>query len=203
VADRSQVLLADATGRVVGTSEKLAAHRAPGLLHLAFSVFLFDGEGRTLVQQRARSKYHFPGIWANACCSHPEPGEETDLAGSARRRLRDELGLEWTGPLTDVGAFVYRAADAATGLVEHESDHVLVGTLERRAPVLEPVPDPSEVAAWRWVEVSEVVGLGEKQGYAPWFAEALDIALRADAPEISSACAARPRAEPGSPSTGP
>ncbi|MGH9296215.1 MAG: isopentenyl-diphosphate Delta-isomerase, partial [Acidimicrobiales bacterium] len=82
--ERSAVVLVDEAGTRLGLLDKLGAHRAPGRLHLAFSVFVFRG-GEVLVQRRAASKYHFPGVWANACCSHPEPGE--DLVASARRRL--------------------------------------------------------------------------------------------------------------------
>lgn len=166
------VVLADASGRPVGTADKLSAHRMPGALHVAFSVFLFDPAGRTLLQRRAASKYHFPGIWANACCSHPEPGEE--IVASARRRLREELGIDFTGELAEVGAFVYRAEDAASGLVEHEYDHVLVGTLPAGASV---TPDPEEVDEWRWVGVADVASAGPDDGFAPWFAEALAIAV--------------------------
>jgi len=149
---------------------KLAAHEAPGHLHLAFSVFLFDPAGRLLVQQRASSKYHFPGIWANACCSHPEPGDE--LVASAQRRLAEELGV--TAELRDAGSFVYRAVDPVSGRVEHELDHVLVGTLN---PGEVPAPAPDEVEAVAWVEPGDLSGAGPERGYAPWFAEALRIAL--------------------------
>ena len=179
--DRSQVQLVDEDGHSAGTMAKLAAHEAPGHLHLAFSVFLFDAAGRLLVQRRASSKYHFPGMWANACCSHPEPGEE--LVASAGRRLEEELGV--TTDLRDVGTFVYRAVDPASGRVEHELDHVLVGTLADGAL---PEPAADEVEAVAWVEPGEVAGAGPERGYAPWFAEALEIALAA---EGSSGCEER------------
>ncbi len=168
--ERREVVLVDEGGRTVGVGGKRAAHEPPGHLHLAFSAFAFLPGGEMLVQRRASSKYHFQGVWANACCSHPEPGE--DLVRSARRRLREELGVDCE--LTDVGEFVYRAVDPVSGLVEHEYDHVLVGRLD---PAVEPRPDPEEVEAWRFVDPGEVAGAGEEEGYAPWFAEALAIAL--------------------------
>jgi isopentenyl-diphosphate delta-isomerase len=174
VPDRSQVLLVDEQGHVLSTMAKLDAHEAPGHLHLAFSVFLFDGSGRLLVQKRASSKYHFPGIWANACCSHPEPGE--DLVASAERRLAEELGV--SAQLDDVGSFVYRAVDPVSGRVEHEFDHVLVGTL---ADGDEPRPAPDEVDAVEWVEPGSVLDAGPERGYAPWFAQAFAIARTATA----------------------
>ncbi len=169
MANRTQVVLVDETGRSVEPSDKHAAHEAPGQLHRAFSVFLFRHDDTMLVQQRAQSKYHFGGIWANACCSHPEPGE--DLVTSAQRRVREELGIECE--LTEVGSFTYRAVDPVSGLVEHEFDHVLVGQTTAR----ELAPDPDEVQDWRFVEVSSVTGAGEESGYAPWFSEALAMAV--------------------------
>lgn len=171
----------DGSGRAVGPSPKREAHLPPGRLHLAFSVFLFREDGSVLLQRRARSKYHFPGVWANACCSHPEPGE--DLVDSARRRVREELGIapEAVPSLEPAGTFVYRAEDPVSGLVEHEYDHVLVGRLlGEAAEALSPLPD--EVDAVRFADVREVSGAGEREGLAPWFEEALAIAWPAYRP---------------------
>lgn len=167
--NRDAVVLVSYEGTPLGESEKQRAHEQPGRLHLAFSVFLFRPDGSMLLQRRARSKYHFPGIWANACCSHPEPGEE--LVSSARRRLGEELGLDCE--LADVGTFTYRAVDPHSGLVEHEFDHVLVG--EGELGEISPAPD--EVEEVRFVRPEEVTSAGPKEGFAPWFAEALAIAL--------------------------
>ncbi len=167
--ERSAVVLVDEAGSRLGLLDKLGAHRAPGRLHLAFSVFVFRG-GEVLVQRRAASKYHFPGVWANACCSHPEPGE--DLVASARRRLFEELGIDLE--LFDVGVFVYRAVDSASGLVEHELDHVLV----TEAPDgLEPSPAPEEVDEVAWRPIEAVAAAGPDDGYAPWFSRAIELAL--------------------------
>lgn len=165
--ERTTVVLVDAQGRPLAAAPKKQAHEPPGQLHLAFSVFLFRPDGRLLVQQRARSKYHFPGVWANACCSHPEWGE--DLVSSATRRVREELGVDCA--LTERGAFVYRAVDPVSGLVEHELDHVLVGEI-----AADPRPDPAEVEQWDLVDPAAVAGYGPAEGYAPWFAEALALA---------------------------
>jgi isopentenyl-diphosphate delta-isomerase len=171
------VVLVDPSGAVQGEAAKLEAHRPPGRLHLAFSVFLYRDDGRTLLQQRAAAKYHFPLVWANACCSHPGPGEE--LVRSAEERVREELG--WSTTLTDVGSFVYRATCPSSGLVEHELDHVLVGRAEG-----DPVPDPSEVAATRWVDPADLFadggGAGGSAGaLAPWLVPALRLAEAARA----------------------
>ncbi len=181
--ERPTVLLVDELGRALGPSDKLEAHEAPGRLHLAFSVFLFR-DRQLLLQQRATSKYHFPGIWANACCSHPAPGDA--IVDSAERRVREELGLD--ADLDDVGTFIYRAVDPGSGLVEHELDHVLVGTLAVDA---EPNPDPGEVAAVMWVPVRELSAGSAAElpdAMAPWFAEALEIALQTRAEAAIGGC---------------
>ena len=99
--DYSKVILVDTRDRVTGTMEKMEAHEK-AVLHRAFSVFLFNLKGEMLLQQRALSKYHSGGLWTNACCSHPAPGEET--AAAAKRRLGEELGIDlftgsWEGPV--------------------------------------------------------------------------------------------------------
>ncbi|MHB1987197.1 MAG: isopentenyl-diphosphate Delta-isomerase [Acidimicrobiales bacterium] len=168
--DRQEVVLVDPDGRPLGAFDKRGAHEPPGRLHLAFSVFLFRPDGTMLIQQRADSKYHFPGIWANTCCSHPEPGEE--IVASARRRVLEELGVDCE--LGEVGAFTYRAVDPVSGLVEHEYDHVLVGTI--REMMLQPAAE--EIRDWRFVDPETVAGAGPGEGFAPWFSEALVIAWR-------------------------
>ena len=142
-----QVVLVDDDGNEIGTMAKEKAHQAPGHLHRAFSVFLRDPSGRLLMQRRAFEKYHFPGVWANACCSHPRPGEP--LSEAARRRVREELGLD--SEPTEIGTFTYRASDPVSGLVEHELDHVFTTIVSE-----DPDPDPSEVMEWRWIEADEL-----------------------------------------------
>lgn len=163
------VELVDADGSPIGTSTVVDAHNAPGQLHRAFSVVLFDHSGRTLLQQRAAMKTRFPLCWANACCGHPAPGEEPVVA--ARRRLVEELGVRVVA-LTDVGTYSYTAADPETGRVEREYDHVLVGTVSAD---LRLTPDPEEVAATRWTAVAALIERLETGalGYAPWLAGVL------------------------------
>jgi isopentenyl-diphosphate Delta-isomerase len=120
----NQVILVDKDDNRVGVCEKMAAHQE-GLLHRAFSIFIFNAKGEMLLQQRAISKYHSGGLWTNACCSHPAPGEETDAA--AQRRLTEEMGFDV--PLEKIFDFKYRA-DLDNNLIEHEFDHVFVGTYE-------------------------------------------------------------------------
>jgi len=154
-----QVILVDEQDRELGASDKLRAH-VEGALHRAFSVFVFDHEGRLLLQRRAREKYHSGGLWSNTCCGHPRPGEET--AAAAHRRLREEMSFDCE--LREAFDFVYRA-ELDNDLVEHEYDHVFVGEFEGY-----PTPDPSEVEEWKWVSVDELRrGLREEPSrYSYW-----------------------------------
>lgn len=158
------MVLVDVEGNIVGEAGKLEAHQPPGVLHLAFSVFIYRGDGSLLLQQRASTKYHFPLVWANACCSHPSPGEE--LVASAEARLREELGLEVE--LSDVGSIVYRAVCSESGLVEHELDHILLGETDD-----EPLPDRSEVAELGWFRPGEVLHPRCPLRRAPWLVPGL------------------------------
>ena len=133
------VILVDEHDKMLGTMEMMAVHRL-GKLHRAFSVFIFNGAGELLLQQRAFEKYHSAGKWSNACCSHPRPGEFNVEAAS--RRLKEEMGIACE--LVPGFSFVYKAVFGE--LTEYEFDHVLFGTTEQI-----PVPDPLEVAAWQYV----------------------------------------------------
>ncbi len=119
--DTTQVILVDENDNSVGSSEKMEAH-IEGVLHRAFSVFIFNKKGEMLLQQRSLNKYHSAGLWTNACCSHPFPDEQTSDA--ALRRLEEELGFKTT--IEKIFDFVYKA-NFDNGLIEHEFDHVFVG----------------------------------------------------------------------------
>lgn len=157
-----QVILVDSLDREIGSMEKIAAHEKGGTLHRAFSVFLTDRDGRWLLQQRAAGKYHFPGLWTNACCSHPRPGEGTEDA--AHRRLVEELGCDC--PLQERFQFEYRADSPAEGLTEHELDHVFTGICE--GPFQ---PNPEEVSAIRWIVPEDLARELElhPEHFTPWF----------------------------------
>jgi isopentenyl-diphosphate Delta-isomerase len=166
-----RVILVDERDREIGTAPKLRAHRE-GALHRAISVFVLNGRGEMLLQRRAHAKYHSGGLWSNACCSHPRPGEET--AAAAARRLKEEMGLRT--PLRWVHSFTYRAA-LADGLWEHEYDHVFVGRTDA-----DPRPDPGEVAEWRWVAIDELSRELERhpERFTVWFREPFEeVAARA------------------------
>lgn len=119
-----EVILVNEQDMVTGAMEKLEAHKK-GLLHRAFSVFIFNAKGELLLQQRALNKYHSGGLWTNSCCSHPMPGEDT--AEAAARRLQEEMGF--SVPIEKIFDFVYRA-EFDNGLTEHEFDHVFAGEYE-------------------------------------------------------------------------
>jgi len=169
------VILVDEHDNPIGESEKLLAHQQ-GLLHRAFSVFIFrqyEGQQQLLLQRRALHKYHCGGLWTNTCCSHPYPDEDTLVA--AKRRLFEEMSL--TTPLKAVGAFKYRA-EFDNGLCEHEFDHVFVGMAANDVMV---IVDPEEVMTYRWMSVDAVQAdyQAHPQQYTPWFSSALDLALAA------------------------
>lgn len=167
-AEEIMLELVDEEGRTIGTAEKLSAHQAPGRLHRAFSVFLFDGAGRLLLQQRALGKYHSPGVWSNTCCGHPYPGEPPFAA--AVRRTAEELG---TAPtlLREAGTVRYNHPDPVSGLVEQEYNHLFAGLTG--APVS---PDPEEVADTALVTAEELARRHAEQPFSAWFMTVLDAA---------------------------
>ena len=119
-----QVILVNEHDVELGTMEKMEAHLT-GTLHRAFSIFIFNAKGEMLLQQRAATKYHNGGLWTNACCSHPLPGEITLTA--ANRRLQEEMGFTTT--LEKAFDFTYKTL-FENGLTEHEFDHVFIGTYD-------------------------------------------------------------------------
>ena len=165
----SQVVLVDLDDRAIGTEEKLRAHTL-GTLHRAVSVFASDTTGALIVQQRALSKYHSGGLWSNAACTHPQPGEPPLMA--AERCLREELGVSTV--LSPAFRFRYWAA-VPPGLIEHEYDHVFVGVVTSV-----PRPVPEEVIAWRAVLPDELAReIGEQpETFTAWFRLALPLFQR-------------------------
>lgn len=154
------VVLVDREDNELGLMEKQQAHMA-GLLHRAFSVFVFNSNGELMLQQRAASKYHSPTLWTNTCCSHPRENES--YKDAAHRRLVEEMGFECE--LNYKFNFIYKA-NLENGLTEHELDHVFIGTFDG-VPQL----NADEVMAYRWVDMEELKKDMQKnpQNYTAWF----------------------------------
>ncbi len=167
-----QVILVNEQDAEVGSAEKLAAHQK-GLLHRAFSIFILRSspgkEVETLLQQRASSKYHSPGLWTNTCCSHPHPGET--MLAAAKRRLQEEFCLEIQA-LQHLGQFHY-TAHFNNGLIENELDHVLAGWYENEIFT----PNPAEIQNHRWLSLRDLkIELAQNpDAFTPWLKRALEI----------------------------
>lgn len=157
---KEKLILVDKNDNEVGTEEKMKAHE-DGTLHRAFSVFIFNDRDEMLLQQRAKSKYHSGGLWTNACCSHPRPGETVEQA--AHRRLVEEMGFDC--PLEVKFNFIYRA-EFDDGLIEHELDHVLFGKYEGAIHF-----NPDEVEDYLWVSIESLKkDMAENSdNYTVWF----------------------------------
>lgn len=139
------VVLVNEKDEAIGTMEKMEAHQK-GLLHRAFSIFIFNSKQELLLQKRASGKYHSGGLWTNTCCSHPRPHEPLILA--AERRLKEEMGLQCD--LNKAFSFVYKVSFDG-GLTEYELDHVLTGITDD-----EPVLNVSEASEWRYISISDL-----------------------------------------------
>ena len=155
-----RVILVNDKNEELGTMPKLEAHQK-GVLHRAFSVFIFNDKGELLLQQRAATKYHSPMLWTNTCCSHQRMGETNIKAG--KRRLQEEMGF--VTELEDVFSFVYKAP-FDNGLTEHELDHVLVGMYNDNPKI-----NTEEVENFKWMTLEAVKADMEVQqeAYTEWF----------------------------------
>jgi len=142
----TEVILVNEQDEVVGTMEKMQAHKE-GRLHRAFSVFIMNKENKMLLQQRAFEKYHSAGLWSNACCSHPTPDETIEVA--AIRRVKEELGIGISNPKS-IFSFKYKAA-LENNLTEHELDHVLIAKYDGELEV-----NKEEVSDWKYFSLEEI-----------------------------------------------
>ncbi|MFN6038816.1 MAG: isopentenyl-diphosphate Delta-isomerase [Bacteroidota bacterium] len=154
------VILVDINDNEIGTMEKMEAHRK-GLLHRAFSVFIFNSNGELLLQKRNMSKYHSGGLWTNTCCSHPYPGE--DPLTAAKRRLMEEMGMQCN--LKPAFSFIYKV-NLDKGMIEHELDHVFIGTSDNP-----PTPNTHEVEEFRYIKIDELKKLisDKPEDFTEWF----------------------------------
>lgn len=154
------MILVNTNDEPIGLMPKMEAHEK-AVLHRAFSVFIMNEKGETMLQQRARDKYHSPLLWTNTCCSHQRDGESNIEAG--KRRLMEEMGF--STDLKELFSFIYKAP-FDNGLTEHELDHVMMGNYDG-----EPNINPSEVEHWKWmlpVDIKKDIA-ENPQNYTVWF----------------------------------
>lgn len=165
------VVLVDHSDCPMGTMEKMEAHQK-AMLHRAVSVFVFDMNGRMLIQRRAFDKYHSPGLWTNTACTHPRP-EESNIE-AAHRRLYEEMGLQKT-TLVKLFDFVYKEA-LENGLTEYEFDHVYLGFCD-----VAPIPNSSEVSDYQYVYPDDLLKSirSSPQLYTVWFKKIVDRVIQA------------------------
>jgi isopentenyl-diphosphate delta-isomerase len=157
---RHEVILVNEDDKATGTMEKMEAHRK-GLLHRAFSVFIFNSKKEMLLQQRATNKYHSGGLWTNTCCSHPLPGEETTKG--AELRLFEEMGFN--AALEEVFHFIYRH-NFENGLTEFEFDHVFVGYYDGSV-----YPDQDEACDYCFMSMDDIESslAAHPEEFSAWF----------------------------------
>ena len=155
-----KVILVDNNDNKIGLMPKLEAHEK-GVLHRAFSVFIFNNDGELMLQRRALTKYHSPGLWTNTCCSHQRDGETNIISG--KRRLNEEMGFDTE--LFEKTSFIYKAK-FDNGLTEHEFDHVLVGNYNNS-----PIINSTEVDSWKWMSMENVKKdiKDHPDNYTAWF----------------------------------
>ncbi|MEM3586652.1 MAG: isopentenyl-diphosphate Delta-isomerase [Candidatus Jordarchaeaceae archaeon] len=162
------VILVDEHDREIGVDEKMKTHK-DGKLHRAFSIFIFNSRGEMLLQKRAKNKYHSGGLWSNACCSHPRPGE--DIKQAAHRRLIEEMGFDCD--LKEAFDFIYKA-NLDHNLTEYEFDHVFIGKYDGKIKM-----NPNEVEDFKWISIDDLKESVDKhpEKYTVWFRCALNEVL--------------------------
>ena len=157
------VILLDNDGKPIGTAPKATVHSATTPLHFAFSCHVFNPAGRLLMTRRALTKSTFPGVWTNAFCGHPAPGESA--VDAVARRAGQELGVTVRGIEVVLPHFRYMAMDAS-GIVENEICPVFRAIVDT-----DPQPAKDEVMEWAWVDPLAVRAASEAAPFAfsPWF----------------------------------
>lgn len=156
-----KLILVDEKDNEIGIEEKIKAHLNGGKLHRAFSIFIFNDKEEMLLQKRAKTKYHCPGLWTNACCSHPRPGEKTEKA--CHRRLKEEMGFDCK--LKEIFSFIYKTK-FDNGLTEWEFDHVFRGVFNGFLRL-----NLEEAEDYKWIKIKELKEEIKKnpEFFTPWF----------------------------------
>jgi len=154
---KKRVLLIDENDKEMGFAEKLKAHQL-GLLHRAFSVFIFNDRGELLLQKRDQNKYHSAGLWSNTCCSHPV---SKNIKKEAEKRLKKEMGIKC--PLQQIFSFIYKAK--VGDLIENELDYVFVGFYNNK-----PNLNKKEAVDFAWVDFKSLKSTISQnpQDYTEW-----------------------------------
>ena len=160
-SESEELILVDIDDNEVGYRSKADCHDGPGVLHRAFSLFLFNDNGELLLQQRSAEKRLWPGYWSNSCCSHPRRGETLSIA--TLRRLHDELNT--AADLEYVYQFCYQAEFNELGS-ENELCHVFLGKIDGAIQ-----PNESEIADVRFVSAADMDDelATQPQRFTPWF----------------------------------
>lgn len=173
---KEMIILVDRNDKEIGAIEKMEAH-LNGLLHRAFSIFIFNSKGEMMLQRRALHKYHSGGLWTNTCCSHPNEGET--LESAVHRRLMEEMGFDCD--LKEIKSFYYHAK-LDNNLEEHELDHIFVGCYDG-----EPQINEEEVDQWMWINFEEVRKAlsKEPEKFTYWFKVAINQVLNFEDIEYS------------------
>lgn len=158
------IIVVDENDNEKGSIEKLEAHKK-GILHRAFSIFVFNDNNKLLLQKRLQSKYHSGGLWTNTCCSHPRYGESLETA--VHRRLIEEMGFDCN--LNEIFSFIYKAQ--LETLIEHEYDHVFIGNYNGDV-----IPNENEVEDFKWVNIDELKEdiKNNPHSYTVWFKKSID-----------------------------
>jgi len=140
-----KVILVDKYNNPVGVEEKMKTHKL-GLLHRAFSIFIFNNQNELMLQRRALDKYHNGGLWTNTVCSHPRPGETYQQA--VHRRLAEEMGFDCK--LRNRQCFIYKTK-FSNGLIEHEYDCIFTGRYNNQPKI-----NPQEAMDWKWINLEKL-----------------------------------------------
>lgn len=160
IIEFNEVILVNQHDEVIGRMEKLEAHQK-GLLHRAFSIFIFNSKNELLLQKRAKGKYHSDDLWTNTCCSHPSPGES--IISASNRRLKEEMGM--SSELQSAFSFIYNV-ELDNGLFEHELDHVVIGFGND-----DPIINLNEASMFCWKTIDEIIKDIDvnPNNYTSWF----------------------------------
>ncbi len=160
-SEDEELILVDEDDNEIGHLDKGACHDVDGVLHRAFSIFIFSNAGELLLQQRSPEKRLWPEFWSNSCCSHPRRGEDMDAA--SMRRLKDELGMR--SELHFLYKFSYHAPFGNAGS-EREVCSVFAGRSADKVRA-----NPHEIAAWRWISAADLDSemRARREDFTPWF----------------------------------